>query len=159
MTPGTVLTAEKSNGREFFIIVEGTAVVYHGGKPVATLGPDRYFGELSLLDRRSRSATVTAETEMRLLVLGQRQFNGVLDAVPVMTRKLLAVTATRLRESDERAYPLRTHPYPGVPPRRAHRLPGRRGPTPRPVPGHHPVAGFARRAMPGCAGGCRDGRR
>lgn len=104
VTPGTVLTAEKSNGREFFIIVEGTAVVYHGGKPVATLGPDRYFGELSLLDRRSRSATVTAETEMRLLVLGQRQFNGVLDAVPVMTRKLLAVTATRLRESDERAY-------------------------------------------------------
>ena len=71
---------------------------------MATLGPDRYFGELSLLDRRGRSATVTADTEMRLLVLGQREFNGVLDAVPSMTRKLLTVTATRLRESDALAY-------------------------------------------------------
>ncbi len=101
---GTVLTAEHSRGREFFFIVEGTASVTHHGKPVATLGPSRYFGELSLLDRGSRSATVTAETEMRLLVLGQREFNGILDAVPTMTRKLLAATASRLRESDARAY-------------------------------------------------------
>ncbi len=102
--PGTVLTAEKAGGREFFLIVDGTASVTHGGRRVATLGPDRYFGELSLLDRRGRSATVTADTEMRLLVLGQREFNGVLDAVPSMTRKLLTVTATRLRESDALAY-------------------------------------------------------
>jgi CRP-like cAMP-binding protein len=102
--PGTVLTAEKSRGREFFLIVEGTASVVHQGKRVATLGPDRYFGELSLLDRGTRTATVTSETEMSLLVLGQREFGGILEAVPTMTRKLLATTATRLRESDERAY-------------------------------------------------------
>jgi CRP/FNR family transcriptional regulator, cyclic AMP receptor protein len=102
---GTVLTAEHTRGREFFLIIEGTASVTHLGKRVATLGPDRYFGELSLLDRGSRSATVTADTAMRLLVLGQREFHGILAAVPTLTRKLLAVTATRLRESDELAYP------------------------------------------------------
>ena len=40
---------------------------------------------------------------MTLLVLGQRQFNGVLDAVPALSRKMLAATATRLREADEKA--------------------------------------------------------
>jgi CRP-like cAMP-binding protein len=58
---------------------------------------------MALLDRRPRSATVTSETEMTLLVLGQRQFNGVLDAVPALSRKMLAAMATRLREADERA--------------------------------------------------------
>jgi len=101
---GTVLTAQKAAGREFFLIVEGRAAVIHSGRHVATLGPDQYFGELSLLDRGSRSATVEAETEMRLLVLGQRDFNGILEAVPTMTRKLLSVMAGRLRESDARAY-------------------------------------------------------
>ena len=84
---GTVLTAQKAAGREFFLIVDGQAVVIHSGKKVATLGPGQYFGELSLLDRGSRSATVEAETEMRLLVLGQREFKGFLEAVPSMTRE------------------------------------------------------------------------
>ena len=70
---------------------------------MATLGPGQYFGEMALLDRRPRSATVTSETDMTLLVLGQRQFNGVLDAVPALSRKMLAAMATRLREADERA--------------------------------------------------------
>jgi CRP/FNR family cyclic AMP-dependent transcriptional regulator len=101
---GKILTEEGTLGREFFLIVEGTASVRHNGRKVATLGPDQYFGELSLLDRGSRTATVVAETQMRLLVLSQRQFNGILEAVPVMTRKILAVMASRLRESDARAY-------------------------------------------------------
>lgn len=101
---GRVLTEEGTAGREFFMIVEGSATVSHKGKVVATLGPERYFGELSLLDHGLRSATVVAETEMRLLVLSQREFNGILEAVPTLTRKLLSVMSTRLRESDARAY-------------------------------------------------------
>ncbi len=72
-------------------------------RKVATLGPGQYFGEMALLDRRPRSATVVSETDMTLLVLGQRQFNGVLDAVPALSRKMLAAMATRLREADEKA--------------------------------------------------------
>jgi CRP-like cAMP-binding protein len=58
---------------------------------------------MALLDRRPRSASVISETDMTLLVLGQRQFNGVLDAVPALSRKMLAAMATRLRDADERA--------------------------------------------------------
>jgi CRP-like cAMP-binding protein len=46
---------------------------------------------------------------MLLLVLGQRQFNGVLDAVPPLARKLLAAMATRLRESDAKVASLISH--------------------------------------------------
>ncbi len=73
------------------------------GQIMATLGPGQYFGELALLDRRPRSATVVSDSEMLLLVLGQRQFNGILDAVPALSHKLLAAMATRLRESDQKA--------------------------------------------------------
>jgi CRP/FNR family cyclic AMP-dependent transcriptional regulator len=102
--PGRVLTEQGTIGREFFLIVEGTASVKRNNRKTATLGPGQYFGELALLDRRPRSASVTSDTDMDLLILGQRQFNGVLDAVPALSRKLLAAMATRLREADEKAY-------------------------------------------------------
>jgi len=107
--PGRVLVEEGTIGREFFLIVDGEALVRRNGRRVATLGPGQYFGELALLDRRPRSATVISETEMLLLVLGQRQFNGVLDAVPALGRKLLAAMATRLREADSRAASVISH--------------------------------------------------
>jgi len=107
--PGRILCEEGTIGREFFLIVDGQASVRRRGRRIATLGPGQYFGELALLDRRPRSATVTSETEMLLLVLGQRQFNGVLDAVPALSRKLLAAMATRLRESDAKASALISH--------------------------------------------------
>lgn len=102
--PDRVLCEEGTIGREFFLIVDGTASVRRNNRRVATLGPGQYFGELALLDRRPRSATVVSDTPMRLLVLGQRQFNGILESVPALSHKLLAAMATRLRESDAKAY-------------------------------------------------------
>ena len=101
---GRLLTEQGTIGREFFLIVDGQASVKRNNRKVATLGPGQYFGELALLDRRPRSASVTSDTEMTLLVLGQRQFNGVLDSVPPLSRKLLSAMATRLREADDKAY-------------------------------------------------------
>jgi CRP/FNR family cyclic AMP-dependent transcriptional regulator len=101
---GRLLCEQGTIGREFFLIVEGQASVKRNNRKIATLGPSQYFGELALLDRRPRSASVISDTDMTLLVLGQRQFNGVLDSVPALSRKMLAAMATRLRESDERAY-------------------------------------------------------
>lgn len=106
---GRVLTEEGTIGREFFFIVEGQASVRRGTRKIATLGPGDYFGELALLDRKPRSATVIADTEMRLLVLGQRQFNGLLDAVPALGRKLLAAMAGRLRDADSKVAALISH--------------------------------------------------
>jgi CRP-like cAMP-binding protein len=101
---GKVLVEEGRIGMEFFIIVNGTAAVTREGHKVATLGPGGYFGELALLDRRPRSASVVSATDMDLLVLSQRQFNGLLESVPSISRKMLAAMANRLREADARAY-------------------------------------------------------
>jgi CRP-like cAMP-binding protein len=101
---GKVLVEEGRIGMEFFLIVDGKATVTHKGKKVATLGPGSHFGELALLDRRPRSATVVSETEMDLLVLSQRQFNSLLESVPSIARKMLAAMASRLREADAVAY-------------------------------------------------------
>lgn|ERR1017187_7072357 len=101
---GRMLCEQGTIGREFFLIVAGQASVRRNNRKVATLGPGQYFGELALLDRRPRSASVVSDSEMTLLVLGQREFNGVLDTVPALSRKLLAAMATRLRDSDDKAY-------------------------------------------------------
>jgi len=101
---GKVLVEEGRIGQEFFIIVDGTAKVTRNGRKVATLGPGSHFGELALLDRRPRSASVISETGMDMLVMSQRQFNGLLESVPTIARKLLSALATRLREADAKAF-------------------------------------------------------
>jgi CRP-like cAMP-binding protein len=101
---GKVLVEEGRIGLELFLIVTGKAAVTRNGKKVANLGPGDYFGELALLDRRPRSATVTSETDMDVLVLSQRQFNGLLQSVPTIGRKMLSAMAGRLREADAKAY-------------------------------------------------------
>jgi CRP-like cAMP-binding protein len=97
---GKTIVQEGQTGHEFFLILEGQASVHRNGRKVATLGPGDYFGELALLDRGPRNATVKADTDMELLVLGQREFSGVLDEVPTIAHKLLSSMATRLRDSD-----------------------------------------------------------
>jgi CRP/FNR family cyclic AMP-dependent transcriptional regulator len=99
----TTLVAEGSSGHEFYLILEGTAVVRRNGRKVAALGPGDYFGELALLDGGPRSATVTAETDLEVLIIGQRQFFGVLEEIPPVALKLLATMAHRLRQADVRA--------------------------------------------------------
>ena len=99
-----VLVEEGQPGTEFFLIVRGRAVVTRKGRTVATLKPDDYFGELSLLDRQPRSATVVCETDMDLLVLSQRNFERLLRSAPTMVNKLLRAMGHRLRESDTLAY-------------------------------------------------------
>ena len=101
---GKILVEEGHIGQEFFIIVDGKAAVTRNGKKVATLEPTSHFGELALLDRRPRSASVVSETDMDVLVMSQRQFNGLLESVPTIARKLLSALATRLREADAKAF-------------------------------------------------------
>ncbi len=106
---GTVLTEEDTAGREFFFIVEGHAAVRRNGRKVALLGPGDYFGELALLDRGPRSATVVADTDMVLLNMSQREFYGLLEEVPPLARKLLTAMAGRLREADSKVSALISH--------------------------------------------------
>jgi CRP/FNR family transcriptional regulator, cyclic AMP receptor protein len=101
---GKVLVEQGDVGRECFVIVDGTVTVKRNGRKVATLGPGAYFGELSLLDKGPRTATVEAESPLTVLVLGPREFSGVLDDVPGLAHKLMASLASRVRELDAKAF-------------------------------------------------------
>ena len=103
MAAGKEIVTEGTFGHEFFLIVEGEASVRRNGRRIAALGPGQYFGELAVLSRSVRNASVIAETPMKLVVLGQREFGALLDEVPGLGRKLLEQMAIRLREADERA--------------------------------------------------------
>ena len=101
---GKVLAEQGEVGRECFVILEGTASVKRNGRKVATLGPGSYTGELALLDKGPRTATVTAESPLTVLVLGPREFSSVIEQVPGMAHKLLAALAARVRDLDTQAY-------------------------------------------------------
>lgn len=98
---GEVLVREHHGGYEFFVIVDGHADVSRRGATVARLGPGEFFGELALLDRSLRNATVTALTPLEVIVLSQWDFEAVLDEAPRMARDLMAGMARRLRALDE----------------------------------------------------------
>ena len=100
---GKTLVSEGEAGHEFFVIIEGEARVSRQGRKVATIGAGAAFGELALLEKAPRNATVVADTDMELVVLGQREFAGLIDEVPGFARKLLAGMAHRLREADARS--------------------------------------------------------
>ena len=100
---GKTLVSEGETGHEFFVILEGNAKVSRQGRKIANIGPGAAFGELALLEKAPRNATITAETDMELVVLGQREFAGLIDEVPGFARKLLAGMAKRLREADARS--------------------------------------------------------
>jgi len=97
---GKAIVSEGETGHEFFAIISGTATVTRHGQKIATLGPGDAFGELALLEKAPRNASVIADTDMELVVLGQREFAGIVDEVPGFARKLLAGMAKRLREAD-----------------------------------------------------------
>lgn len=100
---GTEIVTEGRIGHEFYLILSGSASVRRRGRRVASLGPGSYFGEMALLDNGPRTATVAADEDCELLVLGQRELMSVLDRVPVVAQKLLVNMASRLREADTRA--------------------------------------------------------
>lgn len=101
---GKLIVDQGQTGREAFIILKGTATVKRNGKKVATLGSGAVVGELSLLDHGPRTASVTADTECQVLVISQRQFMAVIDAIPALSHKLLSTLAGRIRELDRQYF-------------------------------------------------------
>jgi len=101
---GSLVIDQGQTGREAFIIISGTATVRRNGKKVATLSSGAVVGELSLLDHGPRTASVTTDTDCVMLVISQRQFLAVIDAIPALSHKLLATLAGRIRELDRQYF-------------------------------------------------------
>lgn len=93
---GKVLCKEGEIGREFFVIIDGEAVVTRRGRRVATSGRGDFFGEISLLESGPRMATVTAKTPLRFFVLTGHDFRHLLDRNPKVARKVLQALARRV---------------------------------------------------------------
>jgi CRP-like cAMP-binding protein len=99
---GDRLTEEGRGGREFFVLVEGAVVVSRGGRKLADLGPGDWFGEIAILTYKPRTATVTATSPVRLLVISDRAFRRVVETTPRIALTVLRSVAQRL-EHDARS--------------------------------------------------------
>ena len=99
---GTVLTREGRPGREFFVLIDGTAEVTKKGKKIADLGPGDWLGEIALITDSPRTATVTATSPVDVLVITDRRFRSVVETMPSIALKVLARVGERLT-SDARS--------------------------------------------------------
>ncbi len=98
---GRILVREGRPGREFFILVDGVVRVSKGGRKLAELGPGDWFGEIALLTNTPRTATVTATSPIRVLVVTDRAFRRVVEMMPTIALKVLASLGDRLsRDGD-----------------------------------------------------------
>ena len=93
---GDRLTEEGQRGREFFLLVEGEVAVRRGDRKLADLGPGDWFGEIAILTYKPRTATVTATSAVRLLVISDRVFRQVVETRPRIALNVLRSVAERL---------------------------------------------------------------
>jgi len=93
---GKELTKEGRPGREFFVLIEGEADVKKGSRRINELGGGDFFGEIALVTRRPRTATVVATTPVRALVITDRSFRSLLEHQPEIQGKIMSALAARL---------------------------------------------------------------
>ena len=98
---GEVILREGRLGRELFVILSGRATVTRAGRVVNLLGAGDYFGELAAIEAAPRSATVTATTDLDVLIIGPREFEAIVD-IPGFRNALFAGMSRRIREADDR---------------------------------------------------------
>jgi CRP/FNR family cyclic AMP-dependent transcriptional regulator len=94
---GKTVLEEDHSAVGFHLILSGEAEASQGGTPVGTMGPGDYFGEMSLIDGRPRSASVVAKSDLRTLAIPAWNFNRLLDEHPEMMRALLVALSERIR--------------------------------------------------------------
>ena len=82
LAEGKELTRLGESGREFFVLLEGEADVTKDGQSINTLRAGDFFGEIALVEDTPRTATVTATTPVRVLVITDRAFKRLLDEQP-----------------------------------------------------------------------------
>ena len=93
---GATLIREGERGREFIVIVDGSVRVTRGGKNVRELGAGDFIGEIALVSDVPRTATVTATSPVRLLVITDRAFRGLIEQMPSIATKVLQSLGQRL---------------------------------------------------------------
>jgi CRP/FNR family cyclic AMP-dependent transcriptional regulator len=98
---GKVLVREGELGRELYVVISGTALVTRKGRKLSELVPGDFFGELAFLNPIPRTATVTAYSDMRVMVLGPREMDVIVEREPAIAKRLLGAMAKRLHRAQE----------------------------------------------------------
>jgi CRP/FNR family transcriptional regulator, cyclic AMP receptor protein len=98
---GKSLTREGAAGSEFFVIVDGEVAVTKDGSEIRTMGEGDFFGEISLLEDRPRTATVTAKTPLRFFVLTRQNFRALLAKQPELEEKVTGALRERLGTTED----------------------------------------------------------
>jgi CRP/FNR family transcriptional regulator, cyclic AMP receptor protein len=94
---GEVLVAEGATDRDLFVILRGEAVAMRGGATVVTLGVGDFFGEFALIAGEPRTATITASTDMRVMVLSASGMDEAIRREQVLARRMWESRERRLR--------------------------------------------------------------
>jgi CRP/FNR family transcriptional regulator, cyclic AMP receptor protein len=100
LAAGKVLVREGEWGRHLYVILRGTAVVTKEGKKLRELVPGDFFGEIAFLSGAPRYATITARTDMRVMILGPPQLEVIMDQEPVLARRMLETMARRVHSNE-----------------------------------------------------------
>ena len=95
---GYVLMREGRPGREFFVLIEGKVQVTRSEKKLSELGPGDWFGEIALLTKVPRTASVVATSAVRALVVTDRAFRQLVETMPSIAIKVLASLGDRLAD-------------------------------------------------------------
>ena len=97
---GKVLTRQGGTGREFFVLLEGSADVVRSKKRIATIGSGDFFGEMGLISQKPRNATITTTSAVRALIITETNFRRLLRENPSISMKLLETVAERTPPGD-----------------------------------------------------------
>ena len=98
---GTTLMEQGSLPHELEVVISGTADVLVGGTKVGELGPGDVIGEMALLDRTTRSATVVTTSAAHLIVISSRAFAGLMEKFPGLAEDLRKMAEARARQNSE----------------------------------------------------------
>lgn len=101
--PGTCIIDQGRVGQECWVVERGEVGVYVGDEHIVSLGAGAMIGEMALVDRRPRSASVIAETPVTLLGFDTKAFRTLLHEMPIAEERVLTLLATRLRANDSRS--------------------------------------------------------
>jgi CRP/FNR family transcriptional regulator, cyclic AMP receptor protein len=96
---GKVLMEQGEQGREFFVLIDGTVDVIQDDRTVKSMGPGDFFGEIALVTKVPRSATVKATSPLRALVISDRAFRALLDHSPKIQLSVLKALAERVGQT------------------------------------------------------------
>ena len=98
---GAILMEQGDVGQEAFVICSGQAGVFVNGHRVAAIGPGSAVGEMALLDRHPRSATVKALTDLELLSFHADKFQKLLESMPKAATRVMAQLNEKLRSQNQ----------------------------------------------------------